>query len=45
VFEETIREVCDDHHQHGGQVYLDGANLNAWWASPGPATSAPTSAT
>ena len=29
VFEEHIREVCDVVHQHGGQVYLDGANMNA----------------
>ncbi len=29
VFEEAIREICDIVHQHGGQVYLDGANLNA----------------
>ena len=29
VFEEGIREICDVVHQHGGQVYLDGANLNA----------------
>ena len=29
VFEEDIREICDVIHQHGGQVYLDGANLNA----------------
>jgi glycine dehydrogenase len=29
VFEETIREVCKTVHQHGGQVYMDGANLNA----------------
>jgi glycine dehydrogenase len=29
VFEETVREVCDVTHAHGGQVYLDGANLNA----------------
>ncbi len=29
VFEETVREVCDITHRHGGQVYLDGANLNA----------------
>ncbi|MEL6167560.1 MAG: aminomethyl-transferring glycine dehydrogenase [Pseudomonadota bacterium] len=29
VFEETVREVCEITHQHGGQVYLDGANLNA----------------
>jgi len=29
VFEETISEVCELVHEHGGQVYLDGANLNA----------------
>ena len=29
VFEEDIREICDLVHAHGGQVYLDGANLNA----------------
>jgi len=29
VFEESVREVCDVVHQHGGQVYVDGANLNA----------------
>jgi glycine dehydrogenase len=29
VFEEEIREICDIVHAHGGQVYLDGANLNA----------------
>jgi glycine dehydrogenase len=29
VFEPTIREICNIVHQHGGQVYLDGANLNA----------------
>ncbi len=29
VFEETIREICDIVHGAGGQVYLDGANLNA----------------
>ena len=29
VFEERVTEVCDIVHQHGGQVYLDGANLNA----------------
>jgi glycine dehydrogenase len=29
VFEEHIREVCQVIHDHGGQVYLDGANLNA----------------
>jgi glycine dehydrogenase len=29
VFEEEIREVCAVVHNHGGQVYMDGANLNA----------------
>ncbi|MCL2918914.1 aminomethyl-transferring glycine dehydrogenase [Shewanella litorisediminis] len=29
VYEETVREICDIIHQHGGQVYLDGANMNA----------------
>ncbi len=29
VFEETVREVCAITHEHGGQVYIDGANLNA----------------
>jgi glycine dehydrogenase len=29
VFETTIRKVCDIVHAHGGQVYLDGANMNA----------------
>ena len=29
VFEESIREICDIIHRHGGQVYMDGANLNA----------------
>lgn len=29
VFEESIREICDIVHAHGGQVYLDGANMNA----------------
>ncbi|MDP5210520.1 aminomethyl-transferring glycine dehydrogenase [Microbulbifer sp. 2205BS26-8] len=29
VFEEGIREVCDLVHQAGGQVYIDGANMNA----------------
>jgi glycine dehydrogenase len=29
VFEETIREICDVIHQHGAQVYMDGANMNA----------------
>ena len=29
VFEETVIEVCAIVHQHGGQVYIDGANMNA----------------
>ncbi|KAK5644939.1 hypothetical protein RI129_006239 [Pyrocoelia pectoralis] len=29
VFEETVADVCDIIHKHGGQVYLDGANMNA----------------
>lgn len=29
VFEETVGEVCRIVHDHGGQVYIDGANLNA----------------
>nr|CAD7433904.1 unnamed protein product [Timema monikensis] len=29
VFEETIADVCQLIHDHGGQVYLDGANMNA----------------
>jgi glycine dehydrogenase len=29
VFEESIREICDVVHAAGGQVYMDGANMNA----------------
>ncbi|HYC70690.1 MAG TPA: aminomethyl-transferring glycine dehydrogenase, partial [Opitutaceae bacterium] len=29
VFEESIREICRTIHAHGGQVYMDGANMNA----------------
>src|SRR5438270_10356206 len=29
VFEESIREICDVVHRNGGQVYMDGANMNA----------------
>ncbi|MCJ8308215.1 MAG: aminomethyl-transferring glycine dehydrogenase [Rhizobiaceae bacterium] len=29
VFEETVQEVCKITHDHGGQVYIDGANMNA----------------
>ena len=37
VFEPGIREICDIVHAHGGQVYLDGANMNAMvgLAAPG----------
>ena len=37
VFEAGIREICDIVHQHGGQVYVDGANMNAMvgLAAPG----------
>ncbi len=29
VYEEEIRNICDIVHEHGGQVYMDGANMNA----------------
>ncbi|WP_377288896.1 aminomethyl-transferring glycine dehydrogenase [Rhizobium sp. SG2393] len=29
VFEENVREICEIVHTHGGQVYMDGANMNA----------------
>ncbi len=29
VYEETVKEITDVIHQHGGQVYMDGANMNA----------------
>lgn len=29
VFEEAIKEICDLVHEYGGQVYMDGANMNA----------------
>jgi glycine dehydrogenase len=29
VFEETVRDLCKITHDHGGQVYIDGANMNA----------------
>jgi glycine dehydrogenase len=37
VFEDAIREICDVVHQHGGQVYMDGANLNAQVGLTSPA--------
>lgn len=42
VYEETIREVCQIVHQFGGQVYLDGANMNAQVGITTPVTSART---
>ena len=37
VFESRIREICDTVHRNGGQVYMDGANMNAQvgFTSPG----------
>ncbi len=29
VFEEGVKDICEIIHQHGGQVYMDGANMNA----------------
>jgi glycine dehydrogenase len=29
VFEETIKDICRIVHENGGQVYMDGANMNA----------------
>jgi glycine dehydrogenase len=37
VFEEAINEICDIIHQHGGQVYMDGANMNAQVGLTSPA--------
>jgi glycine dehydrogenase len=37
VFEEDIREVCAIVHDHGGQVYMDGANMNAQVGLTSPA--------
>jgi glycine dehydrogenase len=37
VFEEKIREICDIIHAHGGQVYMDGANMNAQVGLTNPA--------
>ena len=37
VYEEGIREICDIVHENGGQVYMDGANLNAQVAVSQPA--------
>jgi glycine dehydrogenase len=37
VFEEDIREICGIVHAHGGQVYMDGANMNAQVGLTSPA--------
>lgn len=37
VFEEQIKEMCDIIHLHGGQVYMDGANMNAQVGLTSPA--------
>jgi glycine dehydrogenase len=29
VYEETVKDICNTVHQYGGQVYMDGANMNA----------------
>jgi len=36
VYEESIKDICEIVHQHGGQVYLDGANMNAQVAITAP---------
>jgi glycine dehydrogenase len=37
VFEQRIREICQIVHEHGGQVYMDGANMNAQVGVTSPA--------
>lgn len=38
VFEESIMEICSTIHNYGGQVYMDGANMNAQVGLTSPAT-------
>ena len=38
VFDETIKEICDLIHTAGGQIYMDGANMNAQVGLTSPAT-------
>jgi glycine dehydrogenase len=38
VFEDAIQDICAVIHQHGGQVYMDGANMNAQVGLTSPAT-------
>ena len=37
VFEESIQDICAIVHEHGGQVYMDGANMNAQVGLTSPA--------
>lgn len=37
IYEETIQEICDIIHNFGGQVYMDGANMNAQVGLTSPA--------
>jgi len=37
VFEDDIKEICEIVHEHGGQVYMDGANMNAQVGLTSPA--------
>ena len=37
VFEDAIRDICNTIHQYGGQVYMDGANMNAQVGLTSPA--------
>ena len=45
VYEHEVRSITEAVHAAGGQVYIDGANLNALSAARGSATSAGTSST
>ncbi|MBP0532671.1 aminotransferase class V-fold PLP-dependent enzyme, partial [Mycobacterium tuberculosis] len=36
VFEEGVKRVCEIVHSHGGQVYVDGANMNAMVGTAAP---------
>ena len=38
VFEDAIRDICQTVHDHGGQVYMDGANMNAQVGLTSPAS-------
>jgi glycine dehydrogenase len=38
VFEEDVKEICKIVHSHGGQVYMDGANMNAQVGLTSPGT-------